>query len=134
MLHDRRIYLSSPGILSSSRTLKKAFAKTDRLFLSANKEDSPMKKFALILAAAMAAALLLTGCFSEPQPAPTAMPSSDPTATVVPAATDAPTDAPSVNPSAAPEASDSLADNLTEGLTDGNGLNVAPSPSASTNP
>lgn len=82
-----------------------------------------MKKFALILAASMAAALLLTGCFSAPQPSPTAMPSSDPTATVVPAATDAPTDAPSAVPeiSAQPTGAE-------------DGLNVAPSPSASTNP
>ena len=81
-----------------------------------------MKKFTLLLAASLAVALLMTGCFAGTEPMPTATPTS----TVAPTATDAPTDAPTAAPAAtdmptnAPAASD--------------GLEVAPSPSASTAP
>ena len=91
-----------------------------------------MKKFALIAAMVLAAALLLTGCFgSMTDPTPTQMPAVDPTATLQPVPTDAP-----LMPSDAP-----LATNLIPDVTDlpvlpdtTDGLNVAPSPSASTNP
>lgn len=83
-----------------------------------------MKKISLILAAVMAVAMLMTGCFGTVAPAPTQAPTMRPTATPMPTATAAPaatvlpaaTDAPSVQP---------------EGTE---GMKVAPSPSASTAP
>ncbi len=81
-----------------------------------------MKKVSLILATVMAVALLMTGCFGTTTPAPTTAPTAMPTATATtePTATTMPTatDAPAVTD--LPAASD--------------GLEVAPSPSASTAP
>ena len=85
-----------------------------------------MKKLTLFLATALAAAMLLTGCFGNMNPAPTAMPSAAPTATDAPAATDAPTASDDPAATDAPDASDAPAAS--------DGLEVAPSPSASTAP
>ena len=61
-----------------------------------------MKKLTLFLATALAAAMLLTGCFGNMNPAPTAMPSAAPTATDAPAASDGLEVAPSPSASTAP--------------------------------
>ena len=82
-----------------------------------------MKKVSLILATVMAAALLLAGCFGTTEPAPTATPTANPTAT----ATAAPTA--STAPMTSPEAT-----NMLESTGEPGGLDVAPSPSASTAP
>ena len=84
-----------------------------------------MKKLSLMMAAAIAVAMLMTGCFGNVMPAPTQAPTMMPTATVMPTATaePIPTDAPAatdVVPTVLPEATE--------------GLKVAPSPSASTAP
>ena len=89
-----------------------------------------MKKFALIAAMALAAALLLTACFGGMEPTPTQMPAVDPTDAPAPSPTDAPlmpSDAPLAT--VLPNASD-----LPDMPDATDGLNVAPSPSASTNP
>lgn len=84
-----------------------------------------MKKLSLILAAAAAVAMLMTGCFGTVEPTPTQMPTTAPTVEATPTATVMPTDLPAAT--AAPEATAGTAD-MSEGLE------VAPSPSASTAP
>ncbi len=88
-------------------------------------------KMSLLIATLVAAALLLTGCFSAMQPEPTQNPTTEPTtqntATGMPAATDmiVPTDMPTTS-------SDIL--DTTDLPNASDGLEVAPSPSASTAP
>lgn len=85
-----------------------------------------MKKIALIFAALFAVMLMMTGCFHSTQPAPTAAPTMIPTATVTAAPTAVPTVSPTADATAAPDAT------IDPEVTDG--LKVAPSPSATTEP
>ena len=82
-----------------------------------------MKKLSLILATVMAAALLLTGCFSATEPSPTATPTAAPTATAS-AATDA-------TATVAPTATALLDTTDASDAPDATGnVEVSPSPSA----
>ena len=83
-----------------------------------------MKKVSLILAAAMAAALLLTGCFGMTEPSPTATPTAAPTATASAAADATPTIAPTAT---------ALIDMTDAPNATGDAM-VSPNPSASTAP
>lgn len=86
-------------------------------------------KMTLMIAAVAAIALLMTGCFNTVQPAPTQNPTTQPTATATtaPTATDVPV------PSDLPTTSSDIVD-TTEVPGATGGLEVAPSPSASTAP
>ncbi len=83
-----------------------------------------MKKVSLILATAMAAALLLTGCFGMTEPSPTATPTAAPTVTATAEAESTPTAAPTAT---------ALIDMTDAPETTGDAM-VSPDPSASTAP
>lgn len=76
-----------------------------------------MKKIIAVLAALLSVALLTTGCFNAAQPAPTDAPTTIPTDIPITDATNAPAPTDAVD-----------ATNATDGL------NVAPSPFATTTP
>ena len=87
-------------------------------------KQTPFVRRRLILAAAAAVAMLMTGCFGTVEPTPTQMPTTAPTVEATPTVTVMPTDVPATN---VPEATASATDAS-------QGLEVAPSPSASTAP
>ena len=97
-----------------------------------------MKRISLVLALAFAAALLLTGCFGSMQPAPTptvAAPTDEPVVTGAPESSAVPETSGLPDASATPVVDltpDATAYVNEPGVSDG--LNVAPSPSASTAP